>query len=347
MNKKLLILVAVASMIVACKKKTYDFTYSPTSPRAGQKVSFQNISDSGESWTWNFDDNGISSMKSPYHIFSEAGTYTVTLMVDSSKHKVVRHKITIVDSIPTFVASADTFLQYSLNTFKAELWNPNGSNVTYAWEFPENFFITKGRIDTAVVTGYFTRFNIEVKVGLTVNLDNTPTYISRSYYVKDNPAQALLIENADGCYRQRIYDTIMENYIPYPEGATLLATANDSNLTYNGQNFKVGAMTILTEYSITAIQIDRTRGKIYFLANGLYVANINGEYPACITSNAAGTLAIDSEHKYLYFSASDGTYRVPLVDNPKNLITTELTKKIARVNTLTNIKRLIVDTNKH
>ncbi len=56
------------------------FTFSPSSPVAGQSVSFTDTSaPAATSWSWSFGDGGTSTLKSPTHAFAAAGTYSVVL----------------------------------------------------------------------------------------------------------------------------------------------------------------------------------------------------------------------------------------------------------------------------
>jgi PKD repeat protein len=59
-----------------------DFTYTPTSPKAGESVTFVGTSTGLPiSWSWNFGDGGTSLLQNPSHTYTGAGTYTVTLTV--------------------------------------------------------------------------------------------------------------------------------------------------------------------------------------------------------------------------------------------------------------------------
>ena len=88
MNMKQFILLSVSVfMLIGCKKVTVDFTYSPAEPKAGETVSFTNLSSAGENWVWTFGDNATSLSKSPNKIYKKPGEYVVTLMVDSAKNQ--------------------------------------------------------------------------------------------------------------------------------------------------------------------------------------------------------------------------------------------------------------------
>jgi len=69
-------------------KPTVDFTPDNTSGCFPLRVNFTDLSTGGSanisSWEWDFGDGGLSTAQNPFHIFSVAGNYTVTLKVTNS-----------------------------------------------------------------------------------------------------------------------------------------------------------------------------------------------------------------------------------------------------------------------
>lgn len=64
---------------------TADFSFAPTSPQAGQVVTFTDLSRGGPTgWSWNFGDGGTSTVKNPDHTYAAAGTYTVALTASTA-----------------------------------------------------------------------------------------------------------------------------------------------------------------------------------------------------------------------------------------------------------------------
>jgi formylglycine-generating enzyme required for sulfatase activity len=64
---------------------TASFSYSPSSPVAGQSVQFSDASTgTPTTWSWHFGDGGTSAAQHPGHAFSTVGTFTVTLSVSNS-----------------------------------------------------------------------------------------------------------------------------------------------------------------------------------------------------------------------------------------------------------------------
>jgi PKD repeat protein len=62
-----------------------DFTWLPSSPRAGDTLTFDPSSSTGSpsGWQWDFNNDGIvdSTAMNPTHVFGSAGSYPVTLTV--------------------------------------------------------------------------------------------------------------------------------------------------------------------------------------------------------------------------------------------------------------------------
>jgi PKD repeat protein len=85
------ILCAVAFLAVSCQVESSDgqpptlkasFTYSPTSPAAGQTVHFTDTSTgSPTSWEWGFGDGTTSTSQNPTNTYAAAGPYTVALTI--------------------------------------------------------------------------------------------------------------------------------------------------------------------------------------------------------------------------------------------------------------------------
>lgn len=333
-------------MAVSCQKHTYDFNYSPLSPKAGEKVSFTNQSDAGENWVWKFGDGGYSTLKSPSHIFTEAGTYTVELMVDSSKQKKMTHNITVLDSIPTIYLVSDTIRQYAPVTFKASYYNPTKAEVSHIWTLDESLFvITDGSLLSDSVTGYFTDFGKTTEVSLLIAVGSKVTETSRTLTLLDNTAPTLLMEvQLGGLWRQRIYNGIYETPKPFDGDPTLIDRANDTVAMLNGVTYSIYDMPVLQDKDVNALQVDAINRKLYLiLDDGLYVANANGDALTCISPIPCGTLLVDAERNTLYWSDTAGVWSMPLVTHPQNVISDQLINRVRQVNDLLVTRMLITD----
>jgi len=133
---------------------TASFTYSPSSPVAGQVVYFTDTSTgSPTSWQWNLGDGATSTTRNPSHAYTTAASYTVTLTVtNSSGSKSTSQTITV---LPTFAASftyspsspaanqAVQFTDTSPGSPTAWQWN-FGDNTTSTSQNPSHTYATVG-----------------------------------------------------------------------------------------------------------------------------------------------------------------------------------------------------------
>lgn len=77
-----------------------DFSVSPTTPVAGETVTFTNTTfGTASSWAWDFDDGQTSSSRSPTHVFAEGGRFSVTLTATGSGGASTTKKV--VEVVPT------------------------------------------------------------------------------------------------------------------------------------------------------------------------------------------------------------------------------------------------------
>lgn len=120
-----------------------DFSYTPTSPQAGDAVSFTDQSlYSPTSWSWNFGDPGsgasnTSSAENPTHSFSSDGVHTVSLTVSnaggtSTKTRAVAVGGSTSTPVAAFSYSPATPLPGTLVAFTDA---STGSPTAWSWDF--------------------------------------------------------------------------------------------------------------------------------------------------------------------------------------------------------------------
>lgn len=198
-----------------------DFSFTPEVPKAGQTVTFTNLTTGdedwkGEFWNWNFGDNTKSTAKSPTHIYKDAGKYSITLMVDSNKNLTKTLSITVYDSIPTIYVNTDSVYYYKKSTFSVLVYNPSNLDITYKWTFSSNAKgnLTNGESSKSEVEVFFNQPNTEETVSLHIVMgDELDTVITNKFYVYDMKAKSLLMAQRNGnILRQRIYDNGFEAY---------------------------------------------------------------------------------------------------------------------------------------
>jgi len=113
------------------------FTYSPTSPVAGQEVQFTDTSmGSPTSWQWNFNDGASSTVQHPSHTFTSPGSYNVTLTVSNSSGSTSSSRI--INISPGSRLLADFDVSPSSPTLGQPVQftdTSTGSPTSWEWEF--------------------------------------------------------------------------------------------------------------------------------------------------------------------------------------------------------------------
>jgi len=140
------------------------FTFNPSSPDAGQAVSFTGSASGGVSpynYSWSFGDGGTASGSSVSHTFQSNGTYTVALTINDSTGQIAKSSQTItVNARPSasisyspsnpvilapvaFSASVTGGTQpYSYSWDFGDGTTGSGSNVSHSYLLPGNYTVT-------------------------------------------------------------------------------------------------------------------------------------------------------------------------------------------------------------
>ena len=345
MKKIMIIGFALAIMCVGCKRVTVDFTYSPAEPKAGETIKFSNNSSAGENWLWTFGDNSTSMSKHPSKVYKKPGEYLVTLMVDSTKYLTHSKIIKVYDTIPTFVCSFDTILQYYDVTLSANIYNPFNYTLQYQWTLPENCQLHSGKLTDETITVYFTTPG-EESVQLLINQNGTPYNINKSLTIHMVKAPSIVMRKTDSTVvRQRIINERLESVTEGSDAdQALAALANDTVVQFNNATFYASQMAELVQgfagMQIQRVQMDAMAQKWYVTtADGLMVANMNGGEIVTIDPLATGALYVDAERNRIYWASASGLYAMPLIKSKNNQFTTTP----AQYNNLGNIDLITVN----
>ena len=194
-----------------------DFSYSPEQPRAGESVSFTNISTDGEKWEWSFGDGGTSTSKNSSHTYKRAGTYTVRLRIDGKDRHTIARQVQVFDTIPTISRDVESVNYYEYVTYNALIYNPNKLDVSYKWSFSDNAqsdSITDGEAVSSTVKVLFTEKEKQEIVKLQVTVGTNTFNLSDTVFVNDIEARSLLYAKKDGnIFRRRILENGIETPI--------------------------------------------------------------------------------------------------------------------------------------
>ena len=333
---------------VGCKRVEVDFSYEPTTPRAGQTIAFTNLCTEGEDWLWTFGDNSVSTLKNPRKTYKKPGTYIVTLMVDSAKYNTRSKEITVYDTIPTFVCSTDSILHYQEVQFTANVYNPFNHSLTYEWTVSDNCEVLSSTTTGKELKVYFKSPAAEETVHLHLTFNGVEHNITKTFAVHLTQAPAIVMKQNDGTIvRQRIFKDRIEDIKPgLAEDNALLAATSDTQVNFNGKLFTASQLdediTGFAGMTIQHMQLDAMAQKWYIhTTDRLWVANFDGSNLVLIDSAATGALYADTNRNRLYWATASGLKSMPLVKSKNN----QFTSTAVNYNLLDNITLIAVDNN--
>ncbi len=328
MNTKQLYLILAGIALMGCHKVTVDFSYSPTEPKTGETVTFTNLSENGEDYTWDFGDNRSASTKSPTHTYSKAGTYMVTLSEKRTK-KTCTHAVTVTDSLPTIGIQEDAIHRFDSVSLKALVWNPFSHPVTYRWHLDENTRLLSGNLnEDNIVVQFRHRRHISdddpttVHVGLDITMDGIVHSAEQTVTVYERKTWSLL-------FRTPSADAYQLVYLPHYDIVSSLDWIEGS-LGYTTADGRAA----LDAASPTLQATDRMEHKRYTGgSNGLYVSNLNGSNEVQLTADSVGIILLDSLHQRLFYTTAEGVHALPLIYSPNN----QSKEAALRINNLTDV----------
>ena len=136
------------------------FAFSPVSPAAGQSVAFTDTSTgSPTSWQWNFGDGLTSTAQNPSHVYTTAGSKTVTLTVtNNTGSDTATRTIAVMPALnAAFTYSpaspiAGQAVQFTdTSTGSPSIWQWNfGDGVTSVVQNPSHTFASAGSYNIAL-----------------------------------------------------------------------------------------------------------------------------------------------------------------------------------------------------
>lgn len=333
--KKILLLLTLCCALMACRKVTIGFDYSPEAPRSGQQVSFINHSSTGQKWEWNFGDGGTSTLKAPTHTYKKPGTYKITLKVDKKSSWTATKTVTVYDTIPTFTCKDSIFVIYDDYTFIANLYNPYNDPVSYLWKVNG---AEAGK--EATLKTYFTEPNMQAEVSLRVIMNGDTTNISKRLFIHDIETNSVLLRTAAGDYRQRIFDERTAEPKLDASAKQKLDAEQDTMEVYNNYPFRISELKE-TFPELEGFHI--ASRKIYFRASDLYVAHIDGSDIVMIDDGPCYAMTLDTKDNRIYWANDRGVWYMPFVGSDNNqFVTTPVP-----LNTMTNVLKIAADADLH
>ena len=333
----------VGCVLMACDKQTVNFSYSPTEPKAGQTIQFTNLSTIGEEWEWTFGDASTSTGKNPSKVYKQAGTYTVTLKVDSKENKTATKSITIYDTIPNFTCSIEDASTSGIPifedvTFTALVYNPYNYTVEYAWTIigTTDYKVLSENMTGSELKLYFSRAVDNVTIRMKTTLNGEVREMDHSYKVNDVNTNSVMMMTEDSAYwYQRVFGSRAEakRQLTDSDLRALVKVMQDTVQEYNGKTFTLAELKTVEPGMKGFIIAAR---KIYFrTGEGLFVGNIDGSFVEPIWH---GEVLINR----LYWALKDSVMYMPLIGSENNKFTTIP----VLLNETENVIKILIDKDK-
>ena len=118
-----------------------------------------------------------------------------------------------------------------------------------------------------------------------------------------------------------------EAYAEDETAADLLNAEQDTLQFYNGYEFRLSELkTVFPQMEGFHI----ANRKIYYRANGLWVANIDGAYPVQIDAMPCAAMTLDTKDNRIYWANSEGVWYMPFVGSDSSVrITISLSRPLS------------------
>lgn len=161
-----------------------NFSASPTLGGAPHLVNFTDLSPNATSWSWDFGDGTVSTLQNPSHVYSDPGTYTVTLTATNANGTNLLQKINYITAStcqnqPVRIARAVPLYYPTLQQAYAAAVDGDTIQI-HSKTITEGLTITKSiTIDGGYDCGYSN------KIGKTTFTGNQFTINSGTTFMKD------------------------------------------------------------------------------------------------------------------------------------------------------------------
>jgi PKD repeat protein len=234
---------------------------------------------SGLVYNWDFGDGGNSTLQSPSHLYSSAGTYTVTLTVSNNGGCLgsASHTITASASAATCLSLFNiAFDTTSTDPYAYTVYNLSyGSNLTYSWLFGDGASSTLQN-PTHVYSG-----GGPYQLCLVVDNGNgcVQTYCDSLMYVdslsRSNNLSIHVVDGtpsvATGIQEQTFSTSVKVSPNPFSENTTFVIQSAKTNEKYSFELVDVLGKKVKVVNGITNKQFEISRDG---LQNGIYFYKI-------------------------------------------------------------------------
>jgi hypothetical protein len=193
-------------------------------------------------------------------------------------------------------------------------------------------------MDGGVLKCYFTHPDDSARITLRLTVNGESLDIKRAFYIKDRKTNSMLFRTNSEDYRQRIFGERAEGYKPTTD-SELLDIEQDVEQWYNDSTFRLADLAA-TFPGIQGFRI--ASRKIYYRANGLWVAHLDGSDRVQIDTAACKAMTLDTKDNRIYWANKEGVWYMPFVGSGNNQFVTIP----VRLNTLKDVIKIAADAEK-
>jgi large repetitive protein len=260
------------------------FSGVPISGYTPLTVQFTDLSTGGSptAWTWDFGDNGTAYVKNPSHVYTEAGTYTVKLIVviGGKSYTSTRYGLVSVDENET--ATTTTTTTTTSTTLKAGFTaspvngpgpltvkftdNSTGSPISWTWDFGDGASSTvQNPTHNYTVPGSYT-VSMVAKSASGTNLVSYSNLITVTGGSTTAPTETSATATVTKTVKKTTTATTSETAAPTTRQTTAVVTPVKDSGKEGGIPFMVILVAVIAIVAVIGIIIWRRRNEIDELA---------------------------------------------------------------------------------
>ncbi len=197
------------------------FAYLPAAPITGDTVTFQNLSTNALNYSWNFNDassgaNNASTLTNPQHIFTHAGTYSVTLIAYNGPLSDTVRLPVVIDTIPTASFAYNPITVYVGDT--VHYTNTSVNANTYKWFFGD---VVSGNKDSSILVNPTHVYNTAGTY--------TTSLIAYSIAGKDTAYATIIVHSQTTTSIKNINDDAISIY-PNPTNGSVIILGDENSI---------------------------------------------------------------------------------------------------------------------
>jgi gliding motility-associated-like protein len=292
---------------------TANFTASPLTSCVGQTVTFTNTSTAGtapiNSWAWDFGDGNSASAQNTTHIYTNAGTFTVILVVTDTNSladpEVKTAYITVYPNpVAQFAATANSCTLPVTATYVNQ--SSLGTNYSYAWNFGNG---QSSNLQNPSSITYTTVNTYTASLNVTNTTTGCQSTFSNTITISDFAADFVMVDSvcAGGTVTMDDISTVGVNSWNWTSGAGQSSTNANPTFSYN----TAGTYTVTLSSQNTLIGCSATKTKQLVVVPKPVVAFVSNKTHGCLPFNATFSTSTSGCSSYEWTFGDGTTYSGP------------------------------------